>query len=75
MKKIMYAICFFTLMLTGATAFGQVYKTIEDTAKLNKEFTEVSNDIANLTAKLTVAQNNMPGYRAKANLNLRSRLI
>ncbi|RPD50826.1 MULTISPECIES: hypothetical protein [Chitinophagaceae] len=67
MKKIMYAIFLFALTLTGTTAFAQVYKTIEDTAKLNKEFTEVSNDIATLTAKLTVAQNNMPGYRAKAN--------
>jgi chromosome segregation ATPase len=66
MKKTIYALCFFTLMMSSATAFGQVYKTAEDTAKLNKEFTEVSNDIANLTAKLTVAQNNMPGYRSKA---------
>jgi chromosome segregation ATPase len=67
MKNKIYVVCFLALMTTGFTAAAQVYKTAEDTVKLNKEFTEVSNDIANLTAKLAVAQNNMPGYRSKAN--------
>src|SRR5215218_8991942 len=62
-----YVVCFLTLMTIGFTANAQVYKTTEDTVKLNKEFTEVSNDIASLTAKLTIAQNNMPGYQSKAN--------
>jgi chemotaxis protein histidine kinase CheA len=66
MKNKNYVICLFTLLLTGFTAHSQVYKTPADTAKLNKEFTEVSNDIAILSAKLTVAQNNMPGYQSKA---------
>jgi len=67
MKNKIYGVCFLTLMMTGFTASAQVYKTAADTVKLNKEFTEVSNDIASLSAKLTVAQNNMPGYRSKAN--------
>ncbi|MCU7552934.1 hypothetical protein OCK74_27720 [Chitinophagaceae bacterium LB-8] len=67
MKNIIYIACFLTLMVTGFTASAQVYKSADDTVKLNKEFTEVSNDIASLTAKLTIAQNNMPGYKDKAN--------
>ena len=58
---------FFALMLAAFTGNAQVYKTAEDTVKLNKEFTEVSNDIANLTARLEVAQNNMPGFKSRAN--------
>ena len=67
MKNKIYVVCFLTLMATGFTTYGQVYKTASDTVKLNKEFIEVSNDIADLTAKLTIAQNNMPGYESKAN--------
>jgi chromosome segregation ATPase len=66
MKNKIYVGCFLTLMVTGLGAYGQVYKTTADTVKLNKEFTEVSNDIATLNAQLTIAQNNMPGYQAKA---------
>jgi chromosome segregation ATPase len=67
MKNKIYVVCFLTLMATGFNAYTQVYKTAADTVKLNKEFTEVSNDIADLTAKLKIAQNNMPGYQSKAN--------
>ena len=66
MKSKIYAVCFFTLMVTSFTAYSQVYKTVADTAKLNKELIEVSNDIASLSAKLTIAQNNLPGYQSKA---------
>jgi chromosome segregation ATPase len=66
MKNRIIIICFVALMATCFTGYAQVYKTLEDTVKLNKEYTEVSNDIANLTAKLTVAQNNMPGVESKA---------
>ena len=66
MKNKIYVVCFLTLMATCFTTYAQVYKTVSDTAKLNKEFTEVSNDIADLTAKLTIAQNNKPGYQSKA---------
>jgi len=66
MKNKIYVVCFLTLLATSFTAYTQVYKTATDTIKLNKEFTEVSNDIADLTAKLTIAQNKMPGYQSKA---------
>ena len=66
MKNKTYVLCFLALMTVSFTVSAQVYKTAEDTAQLNKEFTEVSNDIANLTAKLKVAQNNMPGIKSKA---------
>ena len=66
MKNKIYVVCFLALMATGFTAHAQVYKTFADTVKLNKEFIEVSNDIASLSAKLTIAQNNMPGYQSKA---------
>ena len=65
MKNKIYLVCLLALM-TGLTTRAQVYKTVADTAKLNKEFTEVSNDIASLGAKLTIAQNNLPGYQSKA---------
>jgi len=47
-------------------AFSQKYKSASDTVKLNQEWVNVSNDIAKLTAELTVAQNNLPGYKSKA---------
>lgn len=67
MKNRIYVVSFLSLMLIGFAAHAQVYKTAEDTVKLNKEYTEVSNDIASLSAKLTITQNNMPDYRSKAN--------
>lgn len=54
------------LLLTGISAFSQKYKTFADTAKLNKEYIEVSNDIVTLTSKLTVAQNDLQRYQNKA---------
>ena len=66
MKNRIAILCFAALMATCFTGYAQVYKTAQDTVKLNKEYTEVSNDIASLTAKLTVAQNNMPGVQSKA---------
>ena len=47
-------------------ALSQKYKSGSDTIKLNKEIVEVSNDIAELTADLTIAKNNLPGYASKA---------
>jgi DNA-binding transcriptional regulator GbsR (MarR family) len=66
MKKTIYLICLLITLMTGLTAFPQKYKTVEDTAKLNKEYVNVSNDIVELNAKLTIAQNNLPGYKSKA---------
>lgn len=66
MKLNIHLFTFLALTLFGSRGYTQVYKTAEDTVKLNKEFKDVSNDIANLTAKLEVAQNNMPGIKSKA---------
>src|SRR5215208_3141417 len=62
-----YVACLLVLVMACFSVHAQVYKTADDTVKLNKEFIEVSNDIASLTAKLAIAQNNMPGYQSKAN--------
>src|ERR1700712_760017 len=54
------------LLFSASAVYAQKYKTAADTVKLNKEYVEVSNDIAELTSKLTVAQNDLPGYQSKA---------
>ena len=66
MKTIKFSLTVFTLIILCSPIFSQKYKTASDTTKLNKEYVEVSNDIAELTSKLTVAQNNLPGYHKKA---------
>ncbi|WP_336517872.1 hypothetical protein [Pollutibacter soli] len=54
------------LLFSASALYSQKYKTTADTVKLNKEYVQVSNDIAELTSKLTIAQNNLPGFQAKA---------
>jgi hypothetical protein len=54
------------LLFSASALYSQKYKTTADTVKLNKEYVQVSNDIAELTAQLTIAQNNLPGFQAKA---------
>jgi len=66
MKKIKLFLPVIILVMSGTTAFSQKYKTAADTIKLNKEYVEVSNNITELTSKLAIAQNNLPGYRSKA---------
>lgn len=66
MKKSIYLVCFMAVLIAGPRAYGQKYKKVEDTVKLNKEYVSVNNDIADLNAKLTIAQNNLPGYKSKA---------
>jgi DNA repair exonuclease SbcCD ATPase subunit len=66
MKKIQFFLPVILLVMSGGAAFSQKYKTAADTLKLNTEYVKVSNDIAELTSKLAVAQNNLPGYHTKA---------
>ncbi|PSL29160.1 hypothetical protein [Chitinophaga ginsengisoli] len=54
------------LIFSALSGFSQKYKTAADTVKLNKEYVSVSNAIAELTSKLTIAQNNLPGYQNKS---------
>lgn len=56
------AIC----LTASLPAASQKYKSASDTLKLNREWVEVSNEIAEITAELTIAQNNLPGYKSKA---------
>jgi hypothetical protein len=67
MKHSIYTVGFLSLMLFGFSAHAQVYKTAEDTVKLNSEFVEVSNDISSLSSRLAIAKNNMSDYRSKVN--------
>ena len=63
MKKIMFSLF---LLLFAMAGFSQKYKSASDTIKLNKELVELSNDVAELTSRLTIAQNNLPGFNSKA---------
>ena len=65
MKKNLFLGVMFCI-LASLPVVAQKYKTGADTVKLNKELVEVSNDVAELTSKLTIAQNNLPGYNTKA---------
>ncbi|CAN5742456.1 hypothetical protein BH11BAC4_BH11BAC4_26770 [soil metagenome] len=66
MKKNTFLLCLLILIFTVPASYAQKYKNVEDTVKLNKEYVAVSNDIADLSAKLTIAQNDLPGYQSKA---------
>lgn len=55
------------VLLTISTAsYAQKYKTPADTGKLNVEYAKVQNKIADLTAKIKTAQDELPGYQSKA---------
>lgn len=66
MKTSLYLMFMFTAILIGGSVTAQKYKTPADTIKLNKEYLTVSNDIADLSARLTQAQNDLPGIRERA---------
>lgn len=66
MKKIVQSSLVLILALCSMGSFGQKYKSIDDTTRLNKEYVKVSNDLVDLTAKLIIAKNNLPGYQTKA---------
>ena len=66
MKKIKFFLLLLLFTMAGIPVFSQKYKSASDTVKLNKEIVEVSNDVAELTSKLTIAQNNLPGYHSKS---------
>ncbi|HVF80920.1 MAG TPA: hypothetical protein VM884_03260 [Flavisolibacter sp.] len=65
MKKIMFLVSAMLLMMVSLPAISQKYNSASDTVKLNKEWLELSNEIAELQAKVTIAQNNLPGYNNK----------
>jgi hypothetical protein len=53
-------------MVISLHSFSQKYKTASDTPRLNVELVKLSNEVAELTSKLTIAKNNLPGYHTKA---------
>jgi len=59
MKKSIQLFCFLTLVMGSMSAYSQKYRTAADTGKLNVEYVKVSNEIAELTSQLTIAQNNV----------------
>jgi|SRR6185312_4673892 len=66
MKFISYVLCTVLFVTCSTSLFAQKYKTAADTVKLNEEYIKVKNDIVDLNAQLSVAQNNLPGYQSKA---------
>ncbi len=66
MKTSLYLMLLFTAVLFGGSVNAQKYKTPADTNRLNKEYLSVSNAIAELTAQLAKAQNDLPGIRERA---------
>jgi DNA repair exonuclease SbcCD ATPase subunit len=66
MKTIKHFVALLACTVLCIPAISQKYKTAADTVRLNKEYVELSNDIAELTSKLTIAQNNLPAYHTKA---------
>lgn len=66
MKKMIRLFCVMALSLPALCVFSQKYKTVEDTARLNKEYVKITNDVVELNAKLEIAQNDLPGYQSKA---------
>ncbi len=66
MKFIYYLLSTVVLLGFSASSYAQKYKSPADTGKLNLEYVKVQNDIADLTSKLSAAQNDLPGYQTKA---------
>jgi hypothetical protein len=65
-KVLMYLpFCAFTFAFS-LTATAQKYKTAADTLKLNKEYSDVSLDIAKLNIKLVEAQNKTKGFQSNS---------
>ncbi len=62
----MFSLFLLLFTMAGFSVFSQKYKSASDTIKLNKELVKLSNDVAELTSRLTIAQNNLPGYISKA---------
>ncbi len=66
MKKIIFFLPVLVFTMAGLSSFCQSYRTVADTAALNKEYLKVSSDIADLAVKLNKAQSDLPHYTKKA---------
>ena len=66
MKRIFPAIFLAVFILFAPPATAQKYRSIDDTAKLNKEYLNVSLDIIDLNEKLQKAESDLSDYQSKA---------
>jgi hypothetical protein len=66
MKLINCVLCTVLFFACSTPLLAQKYKAPADTVKLNEEYIKVKNNIIDLNAQLSVAQNNLPGYQSKA---------
>jgi len=66
MKKIIAASTVAIFMLTALPTFSQTYKTFADTVALNAEYSKVTKDITDLTAKLDKAKSDQANDEKKA---------
>ena len=57
MKKLIYLLGVSLCLLTTMVAQAQKYKVLADTVKLNKEYLQVTSEVASLSEKLGKAQN------------------
>ena len=67
MRFFNYLVCSAIPFFACLSVSAQKYKAPADTVKLNQEYVKVSNQIADINAQLTIAQNNLPGFQSKAN--------
>jgi prefoldin subunit 5 len=54
-------------LVMATSAYAQKYSTVADTLKLNKEYRNLSSEIAELTAEITTARGNLSAYTTEAN--------
>lgn len=66
MKKILPICWLFALSFAAMPVLAQKYKTAGDTVKLNKEHAKLVKSIADLDARLIMAQEDLPSYQSKA---------
>ncbi|RYF85050.1 MAG: hypothetical protein EOO03_13880, partial [Chitinophagaceae bacterium] len=66
MKKLIPLLCIVTFLFHSMTGFSQKYKTPADTVKLNQEYIGLTSDIADLNAKLSLAQIDLESYQSKS---------
>jgi hypothetical protein len=64
-KRIVSISFILTVFLFTTTAYGQKYKTMTDTTRLNKEYGEISLEVSKLNTKLLEEKNKTADYHSK----------
>jgi len=63
--RILSSSLLFTGLLVTTVSYGQKYKTMSDTTRLNKEYGEISLEISKLNTKLLEEKNKTADYHSK----------